>query len=128
MSENSPLYDAEKDKYKRAEILKYLSSVQDPYADKAAYNRFISGKERDEAVRVKRFAGLQRHLEYTGYASRDMANAGDWRNEFNRQRYHMRMAVRYAKEILNSERLTRDEFREVFTVLTALQQMNNVIR
>jgi len=94
-------------------------------------NYKLSGEEFAKADMLRKYAALQRHLEYTGYASRDMnecENQAVLRNEFNRQRYHMRTAMKYVKDILNTDRnLVGAERLEMLNLANALKRMNNIV-
>ncbi|MBU1704878.1 MAG: hypothetical protein KJ922_05925, partial [Nanoarchaeota archaeon] len=91
----------------------------------------LSREELRQATKLRKYAALHRHLEYTGYASRDMSEADDLgvlRNEFNRQRYHMRMAMKYVKDILNTDAdLTGTERLQMLELSYALKRMNNIV-
>ncbi len=95
--------ESAQDPGKRAQIRQYIDSHRGSFQNgnnRAQFESYISAEEREEALKLRALASIQRHLEYIGYAQRDIHNAQgeieelslpNKRNELNRQIYHLNM-------------------------------------
>ncbi|MFT4343847.1 MAG: hypothetical protein ACMXYE_03810 [Candidatus Woesearchaeota archaeon] len=87
-----------------------------------------AGINHTEELVEMHYAGVHRHLALTGYGSRDIANGDNPINEFNRQKYHMRIAVKHLKEIMRYDTtLSRVERKELKQLYKTLNGMNKII-
>lgn len=113
----------------KKDIEKIISSKGNIYENND-FSKFVSEEERQDVHVKYHYAAVQRHLEYTGYAARDIKNASakERRNEFNRQRYHIRSAIKHLKDVVITDRnLEKDQMKDLVTLLYSLQEMSNII-
>ncbi len=130
------------DETEKARIRAFIETHKDDtfgyryFKTKAEFDTYISETEFKEATRTRWLASLHRHLEYIGYAQRDISNApedtelifldGNKRNELHRQEYHLHMAKEAITELNKLTLTLHDE--DVYDLSFTLQKIEFVLK